>query len=389
MAVVNGQIANQTTFNNAFLSRTQDSSTVGKIDLNDPAAVSGPVIANIQREINSLNSYTGHVIASVFNVDPAWTSNETGPATDSLFERLDGIDALFHATTGHDHSGVAGDGPQLDITASTSGTLAISRGGTGQTTQTAAYDALSPNTTKGDLAVHNGTDNVRRAVGTDGHVLTADSAEATGIKWAGVNVSTTTGTLPIANGGTGQTTQTAAFDALAPTTTKGDLIVNNGTDNVREAVGTNGFVLTADSTQASGIKWAAAASAAAFLGIQYKGNAGGAITANVTDIDWNTSVYDTDSAWSGTIFTAPSNMYVIIQGSWCSTANVGTDINVLVNGSALYEVGSDYASSTRHPFKITLKLSSGDTVKFRSTVGATLSNDATKHWIMISRIGTF
>lgn len=65
-------------------------------------------------------------------------------------------------------------------------------------------------------------------------------------------------TIAIANGGTGQTSQTAAFDALAPTTTKGDLIVHNGTDNIREAIGTNNYVLTADSAQASGVKWAPA-----------------------------------------------------------------------------------------------------------------------------------
>jgi hypothetical protein len=68
-----------------------------------------------------------------------------------------------------------------------------------------------------------------------------------------------TGTLPIANGGTGQTSQTAAFDALSPTTTKGDLIVSNGTDNVRLPLGTNDYVLTADSTQATGVKWSASA----------------------------------------------------------------------------------------------------------------------------------
>lgn len=66
-----------------------------------------------------------------------------------------------------------------------------------------------------------------------------------------------TGTVAIANGGTGQTSQTAAFDALAPTTTKGDLIVSNGTDNIRLGVGTDAYVLTADSTAASGVKWAA------------------------------------------------------------------------------------------------------------------------------------
>jgi hypothetical protein len=46
------------------------------------------------------------------------------------------------------------------------------------------------------------------------------------------------GTVAIAGGGTGQTTATAAFDALAPTTTQGDLIYYNGTDNVR--LGANG-----------------------------------------------------------------------------------------------------------------------------------------------------
>jgi len=41
----------------------------------------------------------------------------------------------------------------------------------------------SPLTTKGDLYTYSTTD-ARLAVGTNGHVLTADSAEATGLKWA-------------------------------------------------------------------------------------------------------------------------------------------------------------------------------------------------------------
>jgi hypothetical protein len=56
-----------------------------------------------------------------------------------------------------------------------------------------------------------------------------------------------TGTVAIANGGTGATTATAAFDALAPTTTAGDTIYFNGTDNVRLPKGTAGQALVMNS----------------------------------------------------------------------------------------------------------------------------------------------
>src|SRR5262245_524476 len=52
-----------------------------------------------------------------------------------------------------------------------------------------------------------------------------------------------TGTLGIAEGGTGQTSAGAAFDALAPTTTRGDLIARGATSNVRLPAGTSGYHL--------------------------------------------------------------------------------------------------------------------------------------------------
>ncbi|WP_374078691.1 tail fiber domain-containing protein [Bdellovibrio bacteriovorus] len=73
---------------------------------------------------------------------------------------------------------------------------------------------------------------------------------------ASVNLATeVTGILPIANGGTGQTSATAAFNGLSPSTTKGDLIVHDGTNDIRLSVGTNGQVLSANSAQASGLQW--------------------------------------------------------------------------------------------------------------------------------------
>jgi len=87
----------------------------------------------------------------------------------------------------------------------------------------------------------------------------------TGVATSGDLIYSALPTTAIANGGTGQTAKTAAFDALAPTTTKGDLIVHNGADNIRVAVGgTNGHVLTVDSAEASGVKWAAGGSSAVY-----------------------------------------------------------------------------------------------------------------------------
>lgn len=50
-----------------------------------------------------------------------------------------------------------------------------------------------------------------------------------------INAADVAGTFPIAQGGTGQTTATAAFDALSPLTTLGDLHIHNGTNNIRLA----------------------------------------------------------------------------------------------------------------------------------------------------------
>jgi len=69
---------------------------------------------------------------------------------------------------------------------------------------------------------------------------------------------TLAGTLNVANGGTGQTTAGAAFNALSPITSTGDLIVGNGTNSAtRLGIGTNGYVLTVSGGTAV---WAAGAS---------------------------------------------------------------------------------------------------------------------------------
>ena len=152
---------------------------------------------------------------------------------------------------------------KIKVTMSTNGAVAVQDEGTTLTTGVRNINFVGANvtaTSSGDSVT------VNVSAGT-GSVTSVDvSGGTTGLTTSGGPVTTSgtitlAGTLAIANGGTGQTTQTAAFDALSPLTTKGDLIASNGTDNVRVPVGTNGYVLTADSSAATGVAWAAAGSA--------------------------------------------------------------------------------------------------------------------------------
>lgn len=94
---------------------------------------------------------------------------------------------------------------------------------------------------KGNIAVATANDTATvLAVGTNGQVLTADSGEATGVKWA-----------------TPATATTIANDTVW--SAKGDIAIATANDTATVlAVGTNGQVLTADSGEATGVKWAAA-----------------------------------------------------------------------------------------------------------------------------------
>lgn len=89
------------------------------------------------------------------------------------------------------------------------------------------------------------------AAGTTGQVLLATTSSAP--SWGQVSLTAgVTGTLPIGNGGTGQTTKTAAFDALSPMTTAGDIILGGASGTgTRLAIGANTYVLTSNGTTAA------------------------------------------------------------------------------------------------------------------------------------------
>lgn len=125
--------------------------------------------------------------------------------------------------------------------------------------------------TANNLLVSNGT-----ATG-----VTQVASTASGVMISSGSIPSWVTQLGVVMGGTGATTKTAGFDNLSPSTSKGDLIVHDGTNNVRVPAGTNGYVLTADSAEASGLKWAAASSG----GLTHEAVSGA--TLNVTASDAN------------------------------------------------------------------------------------------------------
>jgi len=132
--------------------------------------------------------------------------------------------------------------------ANVTGVVAIVNGGSGQTSAQAAMNTFAGAVTSGSYLRGNGT-NVSMSTIQVADVPTLNQ-NTTG---TAANV---TGTVAIVNGGTGQTTASAAFNALSPITTTGDLILGNGTNSAtRLPIGANGYLLTSDGTTAS---WTAA-----------------------------------------------------------------------------------------------------------------------------------
>ena len=141
--------------------------------------------------------------------------------------------------------------------------------------------ALNPETTLGDIAYRSATSNTntRLAIGSAGQVLTV----AAGVpSWASPSDQT-------------------------PLTTKGDVFTFSTVD-ARLGVGANGTVLTADSAEATGLKWAAPA-------------AGGAYTSIATgSLSGATSITS--------ISTSYTDLYIIIKNfTYSATGNLTLKFN--------------------------------------------------------------
>lgn len=158
--------------------------------------------------------------------------------------------------------------------------------------------------------------------------------------------------LPVANGGTGQTTASAAFNALSPVTSTGDLIIGNGANSAtRLAIGANNYVLTSNGTTAV---WAVATGSGATI---------------TNDTATATNVYPLfAAATSGSLATAYTSnanlLYKPSTGEFTSSIHISSN-GIQVNSktvSTSYTIATGNSGMSAGPITI----ASGQTVTVAS-----------------------
>ena len=144
------------------------------------------------------------------------------------------------------------------------------------------------------------------------------------------NAANVTGTVAIGNGGTGQSTAAAAYNALTPITTTGDLVIGNGTNSAtRLAIGANNYVLTSNGTTAT---WAASSGSGATIS---------------NDTSTSSNLYplfaNATSGAVATVYTGNANyLYKPSTGELTSTAMISSN-GIQINSKT---VGTNYTIAT-------------------------------------------
>ena len=264
------------------------------------------------------------------------------------------------------------------------GTLSIANGGTANTTAGGAFNALSPMTTAGDI-IYGGTAGAgtRLAPGTATQLLHSGTTPSYSAVALGADV---TGTLTVANGGTGGTTftsgdillgaGTAVFTSTSTlatnkggtgvgTFTANGVLYGNGSGNIQATgAGTSGFVLTSNGAAAAPTYQAAASGAGASITIGQAGWSGLPIVFATTTY---ASVNATDTTDSNGQNLCGGQNYTLAQSSTEANARLITSVTVKVSktGSptadlvlALATVSGSFAGTTTQEIASTTILAS-------------------------------
>ena len=223
--------------------------------------------ANVTGTVAVANGGTGATTAqAAMNALAATTTSGSYLRGDGVNVTMSTIQAADVPTLNQNTTGTASN---------VTGTVAITNGGTGQTTANAALNAFLPSqaTYTGRVLSTDGTNTSWVAVGSGSVTSVAGAGTVNGLTLtgtvttsgsltlggtlSGVSLSTAvTGTLPITNGGTGQTSAAAALTALGAYPATNPNGYTNATGTVTQVVGTggvNGLTLTGTVTSSGNL----------------------------------------------------------------------------------------------------------------------------------------
>jgi hypothetical protein len=309
--------------------------------------------------LNSLTAGT-YLTGTAYNGSGAqtWTVDATSANTVS---KVVARDASGNFSAGTITAALSGNATTATTATNVSGLVAIANGGTGQTTQQAAINALAGTQTANRVLRSDGTNTTLSQV-----ALTTDVTGTLPIANGGTGTTSTTfanlttnvtGTLPIANGGTGTTSTT--FVNLASNVT-GTLPVANG--------GTGATTLTANNVLLG--------NGTSALQVVAPGTSGNVLTSNGTT--WTSAAglsLSGDNTWTGTqTFSGTSSKLAVVLNDAAETTTVtATAATGTINFDVTTQSVLYYTSNASGNWTLNVRASSGTTLNTVMSTGQSVT----------------